>query len=231
MKHAFTMIELVFVIVIVGIISVMITPSFQGNNLRQAADQVVSHIRYTQHLAMVDNKFDKNDVGWFRERWQIRFKKDIINGPANCNDEDSSNAWTYMIYANQSHASNNPNNDEIAKNPLNSNELLSGGYNNLLCQNNDYNPSDQQSMESMRLGDKYGIQNVTFSGGCRSTTKFVSFDYQGRPFNSFPTTLPYEIGSPGWHKLITSTCNIALTDGVDTITILIEPETGYTHIL
>ena len=50
MKHAFTMIELVFVIVIAGILSAMIASSFDGNNLRQAADQIVSHIRYTQHL-------------------------------------------------------------------------------------------------------------------------------------------------------------------------------------
>lgn len=236
-RRAFTMIELVFVIVIVGIISVMIAPNFQGNNLRQAADQVVSHIRYTQHLAMMDNKFDVNDNKWFRKRWQIRFVQNITNGPANCNDEDYPNIWSYMIYSNENFAcpggicDNNPNNNELAKNPLDNTQLLSGGYNNNICPDNSYNSSDEQSMEAMRLADKYGIQNVTFSGGCRSTTRFVSFDYQGRPFNSFPTGSPYEIGSPGWHKLITSTCNIALTDGIDTITILIEPETGYTHIL
>jgi len=231
-RSAFTMIELVFVVVIVGIISVMIAPSFGGNNLRQAADQIVSHIRYTQHLAMMDNKFDTNDATWFAERWQIRFVQDIINGPANCNDEDSHNVWAYMIYTNKSHANTNPNNDEIAKNPLNSNELLSGGYNNTLCQNNDYNPLDEQSMKQMRLGDEYGIDNITFTGGCRNDTRFIHFDYIGRPFNSFPNaSSPYQIGTPGWHRLLTLPCDIILSSGTETETIRIEPETGYTHIL
>ena len=62
MKKAFTMLELVFVIVIVGILSYFVSSSFQRNPLREAADQVVSHIRYTQHLAMIDDKFDPNDA-------------------------------------------------------------------------------------------------------------------------------------------------------------------------
>lgn len=232
MKQAFTMIELVFVIVIVGIISVMIAPSFQGNRLRQAADQVISHIRYTQHLAMMDNKFDMDDSGWFAERWQIRFIQDIVNGPANCNDEDSYNTWSYMIYTNKAHSNTNPNNNEIAKNPLNANELLSGGYNNTLCQDNTYNSSTEQSMEKMRLGDKYGIDSVTFTGGCRADTMFIHFDHIGRPFNSFPNNnLPYQVGTLGWHRLLTLPCDIILSSEGETETIRIEPETGYTHIL
>ena len=61
-KKAFTMLELVFVIVVSGILAATFIPRFDRDNLQEAADQVISHIRYTQHLAMVDDKFlaDKN---------------------------------------------------------------------------------------------------------------------------------------------------------------------------
>ncbi len=118
MKKAFTMIELVFVIVIVGIISAMIAPNFQGNSLRQAADQVISHIRYTQHLAMMDNKFDPNDTTWFKERWQLFFSKTTSG---------SNNLWTYSIFSDNNH-DGNPNEVELASNPLDSTKRLTGGY-------------------------------------------------------------------------------------------------------
>ncbi len=77
MKKAFTMLELVFVIVIVGILSFIAASSFQRNTLREAADQVVSHIRYTQHLAMTDDKFDPNEAQWFMRRWTLRFQQNV----------------------------------------------------------------------------------------------------------------------------------------------------------
>ena len=48
----------------------------KSTKLSEAATQLISHIRYTQHLAMVDDKFDINDNTWFKERWQLMFIKD-----------------------------------------------------------------------------------------------------------------------------------------------------------
>ncbi|SMP85854.1 prepilin-type N-terminal cleavage/methylation domain-containing protein [Epsilonproteobacteria bacterium SCGC AD-308-P11] len=73
MKKAFTLLELVFVIVIIGILSVVIMPRVNSNGERDAAVQLLSHITYTQHLAMIDDKFDSTNATWFRNRWQIRF--------------------------------------------------------------------------------------------------------------------------------------------------------------
>ena len=225
MKKAFTMLELVFVMVVVGILSVMIAPNFQGNNLRQAADQVVSHIRYTQHLAMMDNKFSTTDANWFLGRWQIRFFENLtftaVLPPAN----RYSDIWAYSIYSDSAGYSGLPNMSEMAIDPLDPESYLSGGYNNTL------HVEDKKANKSMRLGEEYGVTDITFGGGCRSNVRYISFDHLGRPFNSFPASSPYEIGSPGWHKLLTSACNITITDGIDSIVIAIEPETGYTHIL
>ena len=74
LRKAFSLMELVFVIIIIGILAVLAMPNFDRQPLEEAAEQVASHIRYTQHLAMIDDKYDINDATWYRERWQIRFR-------------------------------------------------------------------------------------------------------------------------------------------------------------
>lgn len=230
MKKAFTMIELVFVLVVIGILAAAIIPNIKSTSLREAAIQVVSHIRYTQHLAMVDDKFDSKDNDWYKERWTIRFKEELVYSvltPAGVN----SDVWAYSIYNDSSH-DGNPNLSEMAINPLNKDQYLSGGYNDTL------HLDDEKSMKEMRLGTKYGINEVSFSGGCRSNILYLYFDHLGRPFNSMNTTSAYESASAGWHKLLTSECKISLCEGVCTgsssdteVVISIHPETGYTCIL
>lgn len=237
-KKAFTMLELVMVILIVGIITVATLPSFDRNNLREAADQVISHIRYTQHLAMMDNRFDSSDSQWFRGRWQIRFYEDLSFTNSTCPTDtakpatDFQNVWAYTIYSDSPAYSNNPNKSEMARDPSDPNRFLSGGYNNTLCVTNDDNNPNELSSEDMRLNSKFGIDDIAFSGGCRSNVMYLSFDYMGRPFNSFPNTnTPYQFGTGGFHRLLSQACDITLSIGADSQTIRIEPETGYAYIL
>lgn len=225
MKKAFTMIELVFVIVIVGILSYFAASGFQRNPLREAADQVVSHIRYTQHLAMQDDRFDTNDANWFQGRWQIRFFQNLQFTAVLPPVKDYPNEWAYSIYSDNPNYTHLPNLTELARNPLNQNQYLSGGYNNTLHVEN------EQSMKEMRLKTKYGIQNITFGGGCRAGISHIQFDEIGRPYNSYITgTNPAGEINVAFPRLIINRCSITLFDGTSNIVILIEPETGYTHI-
>ena len=221
MKKAFTMIELILVIVVAGILAAEMIPRFDRDNLQEAADQVVSNLRYTKHLAMVDDKFSTNDDKWFKSRWQIKFSKNTGSG----------NKWSYTVFSDwKGNHTGNPDRDEIAKNPLDNNRYLTGGISgNALIH---YDGSE--ATKELNIGNEYGIVKVNFSGGCRSNVKYISFDYLGRPFNSFPQNLPYELPSSGYHKLLTSTCKITLctdTGCNNKTTIAIEPETGYIHIL
>lgn len=231
MKKAFTMLELVFVIVIVGILSYFSAAGFQRNTLREAADQVISHIRYTQHLAMVDDKFNPNETQWFMRRWTLRFQQNLVYSTLSPNNTYS-NVWAYTIFSDlPNFTGHNPDLLGMAKNPENPKQYLSGGYDNTL------HVEDSLSMKNLRLGTSYGIQDVTFGGGCRSNVLYIHFDYFGRPMNSFPSASAYELPAAGWHKLLTSQCQITLCDkdctdmSASKITIAIEPETGYTHIL
>ncbi len=220
-KRAFTLIELVFVIIVAGILAATMIPRFTRDNLQEAADQVMSHLRYTKHLAMIDDKFSTIDPKWFKSRWQMKFSK----------NSGSDNKLAYTIFSDwKGNHTGNPDKDEIAKNPLDSNRFLTGGTSgNALIEYNGF-----EATKELNIGHKYGIVAVKFSGGCRSNVKYISFDYLGRPFNSFPIDMPYELPSIGYHKLITSTCKITLctdTECSNKITIAIEPETGYIHLI
>jgi len=222
MKRAFTMIELVFVIVIVGIISVMIAPNFQGNNLRQAADQVVSHIRYTQHLAMMDNKFDTTDANWFQTRWQISF----VNNPG------SDNQWSYTVFSDfKGVHDGNPNpssvadpRSEIASNPLDPVKFLTGGTSGGALIQFD----DNRATKNLNLGNEFGITSVVVAGGGPGTTNVnkIIFDNVGRPYKGANNSFNGPV-----HRVAQTQITITLSDGTNNEVIAIEPETGYTHIL
>lgn len=85
-KKAFTMIELIMIIVVVGILAVAVIPRVDRDTLVEATNQVASHVRYTQHLAMLDDKYNPKDPNWYRNRWKITFNNNsysITSGNTN----------------------------------------------------------------------------------------------------------------------------------------------------
>lgn len=70
-RYAFTMLELVFVIIVIAILAVIAIPSFQKQPLQEGSEQLANHIRYTQHLAMMDDVYDPSDPTWYYRRWSI----------------------------------------------------------------------------------------------------------------------------------------------------------------
>jgi prepilin-type N-terminal cleavage/methylation domain-containing protein len=220
MKKAFTLLELVMVIIVIGIVSVSVTPSFQRSTVKEAANQLLSDIRYTQHLALSDNKFNGSDINWYKARWQLQF------GRSNSTDQE----WAYSIYSDGSTYTGNPDITEMAKNPLNPNQLLSGGYSGTL----DWD--DQRATAEMNLGKKYGILNtntgVVFTGGCLlpGSPKRLSFDYLGRPLRGNLSSLDTKYLDGTTNRIIQSDCFITISNGSDSETIVITPETGYAYI-
>ncbi len=248
MIKAFTLIELVFVIVIIGILSTQISPSFEVNTLTEAANQLVLHIRYTQHLAMSDNKFDAKKPTWFKERWQIQFKQSIYDNQI---DKNSIDIWAYTIYSDSFNRDANPNiSDTIASEPLNpvvkrvngsykQGKYLSGGFKGII--NGDHNGRNKK----LALQETYGIQTVQFTSSCSYYgSRRIIFDAIGRPYYNYKKDSASMASNPYKNMmLLKSQCTISLckklnasmkcdfTDKNSYINIAIEPETGYTHIL
>ena len=231
MKKAFTMIELVIVIVVIGIIAMVTIPKYDQNRVLIAAQQIASHIRYAQHLAMIDNRTDliakpaprpatprpatdPNGDQWWRERWTIAFTQNTNGG-----------RWGYSIYSDFSRngSLNSPN--EVAPDPQNPNRLLTAS--NIVAI-----PANRIN-NKLNIGKTYGIKNVTFSPSCaQNGNQAISFDEKGRPFLNASTTTVGARANPSVGR-ITATCQINIGDGdtdetsTNVATICIEAETGY----
>jgi len=220
MKKSFTLLELVFVIVVIGIISAVMIPRTDSNNLREAATQLISHIRYTQHLAIMDDKFKSNDT-WHRERWQLIFSKSTA---------DTYGKYAYSIFSDGTGLTGHADVSEMAINPMNPNKLLTGGYVSAI------ETDDERSTQKLNIGLHYGIKVVSTTGSGCSPSRRIAFDYLGRPIkgnlkednSAYTSTL---LNS----SILTTQCvfKLCLDDPceVDQVSIAIEPITGYAHIL
>lgn len=205
-KKAFTMIELIMIIVVVGILAVAVIPRVDRDTLVEATNQVASHIRYTQHLAMMDDKYDPKDSTWYKSRWQIYFTKGA----------GSDNIWSYSIFSDfVKGKTGNPDVSELAKNPQNPSKFLTGGFGGTVGK------GDSRISPELNIGKKYGITNVEFTGGCSGGQR-LAFDEVGRPYGTLTNADNPVKG------LLKSDCIIKLSDGGNKKGIItISAETGY----
>ena len=225
--------EIVLVIVLIAIFAAVLKfANKDDDRLHLATLQVLEHIRYTQHLAMSDNKFDPKENRYINTpgkanagigkyhlgRWQIRFQ---VVGSTN-----AANGFVgYSVFSDFDRQGNidiknvlNP-----AINPADGKWLRL--YDN--CEN---------CSNDVFLNRKYGIDDISFSANCQKAgfskvandnIGAIIFDEKGRPFYgiSDDAKKPYE------YKLNTE-CNITLkVDTGKTATISVYPESGYAEIL
>jgi len=224
MKKAFTIIELVFVLVVIGILAAAIIPRMKTNPVKEAAIQLLHHIRYTQHLAMVDDKYNTSGGDWFKKRWQIVF----------INSSKANNNYAYTIFSDSSgDSTGDPNVEEIAKNPLNPLQLMTGGSSGGEARLG-YNHKKFPGMKKLNIGMSYGITDMKFSSSCSvHRSKRIAFDFMGRPLkgklggaSGGGNTQAYES-----NNIIQENCIITLTNGEESVSLKITPQTGYTCIL
>lgn len=160
----FTLLELVFVIVIVGILGAAIIPRMERDSLYEAAEQLLSHIKHTQHLAMVDHVYDQTKSDWYKAMWRISFR--------NC----SGGGHYYTVFSDKDREGD-ADADERALDPLTRKQI----YANSSCsENSDYHAG-------VVLSKKFGIDNILLGGGCFGTNKYVAFDQLGRPHYNLTT--------------------------------------------
>lgn len=225
-KKAFTLIELIFVIIIIGIMSAIVSTYFKDDKLALAVYQTLEHIRYTQHLAISDDKFDPKDTTYtnsgfngnsgkyYRSWWQIRFVMQMNGIPQ---------IVGYSVYSDKDREGNidRTTHQEAAVNPFDGLHL------------NTFIAAD--SSPDVNLLSKYSVNSVEFSQNCQAIgfTKIqndigaIVFDEKGRPYRGITDT---NSNNPYLYRL-TSNCDITLTqqDGRQAV-ITIYPETGYAEI-
>ncbi len=205
-RPAFTMIELIFVIIILGILASLAIPRLDRDLKQEAADSILSDIRYTQHLALMDNMHENNDSTWQRKFWRIVF---------NSNGSDQ----YYMIGSDSDKTGSNWANftqSEAATDPANGKPMFN---------------TSATSSDRMFITAKYGITTVASSGGCNGGANGVGgihlgFDNLGRPHYGFSLS-----SQPNYASYMSATCTLTFTMADGTFAIDIEPETGYASIV
>lgn len=75
-RRGFTLVEIIFVIFVLGILlSVAISHFNDTDSLIEDIDDIYSKLRYTEHLALVNQVCRPDDQFWYKKRWTIKFKQ------------------------------------------------------------------------------------------------------------------------------------------------------------
>ncbi len=207
-RHAFTLLEIVIVIVVLGIIAALALPRLDRDIRQEAADTILSHIRYTQHLALSDNKHRHNKKKWQRAFWQIKF-------------ESCSGGGLFISVGTDMNYGGDINSHEAATDPANGKPMF--WLNTSTCALND---DTSASSDTIFITKKFGITSVSAVGDECGGKKHIGFDYLGRPHVSFAGSTEPNNGS-----YMNDACVFTFTMSDDTFAISIQPETGYAQIV
>lgn len=159
-KSAFTMIELVFVIVVLGILTSVAMGRMGRDLTQEASETVLSSIRLAQQQALRDNKHrTDNNPNWQRGYWQIDF-----NCTTDCKYSVGSDTNLNGIMEKF----------ESAIDPQDGKYLWNDGGTNTDMSN------------KVLLRNKFGVNSITPSGGCINSNS-IAFDYLGRPHINIKT--------------------------------------------
>lgn len=225
MKSAFSLLELAFVIVILGVVLGVAKFYFVADkNLALAAKQIQNDLAYTRNLALMQAAFRAFDTSvakdeWFKARWQVYF----IRSKSATNDEQ-----TYTIFldkngdGNANLGKNELNLDrEIAVDILNAKKLMNSGQSGVISKD------DERANARFNIEKKFGVKAVEFKGACAGATRVI-FDEFGRLYSPLKNAnTPYE--KLLFHK--NAPCIIRLKNAQEqSICIVLDTLSGYAFV-
>jgi prepilin-type N-terminal cleavage/methylation domain-containing protein len=206
-NQGFTMIELVMVIVVLGILAALALPRLDRDLRQGAIDTVLSAVRYTQHMALLDDRQKFNDARWQQEFWRIEFEKCADNG-------------TFLSIGSDRDYDGSLDRDEVLTDPSNGKPMFWINTDN--CKSG----GDDTVSDQIFLYKKYGVKTITGSGGCNGV-KHIGFDHLGRPHIGFTSS-----SSPDYSSYMTQACTFTFNlENGESFQLRIAPETGYASIV
>lgn len=206
-KRAFTMIELILVIVVLGILAAIALPRLDRDYTQDAADSILSNIRYTQHLALMDYKHKFDNPKWQQRFWKIMFAP-CANGDMFYRIGSDDNMSGSGLFEKR----------EAAIDPINGRPIYMA--------NNDANcDADTTVSSEIFLSKRFGLTAIDTSN-CNNLAH-IGFDHLGRPHQGFGASASADYGD---YMDTNCTFHFTMSSG-DTFDITIAQETGYAFIV
>jgi len=211
-KRAFTIIELIFVIVILGILASLAMGRMDRDLKQEASETILSHIRLAQQLALRDNKHRQdNNRLWQRAYWRFEYGK-----CKNTTNLDGTAQYYYRV-GSATTLDMGFNKNESAINPVD------GKY---LYTINSCDDLQKDESPTILISKKFGINRIRKYGGCNKV-QHIAFDYLGRPHHQIAS-----YGSADFSKIMTNNCRLKFEMSTgDSFSIIIEAETGHAFIV
>ena len=216
-RSAFTMIELIMVIVVLGILAALAIPRLDRDLRQEAGDSMLSSIRYAQHMALMDNVTDSDNNKWQKAFWRFGFRKCSDNG-------------IYYYVGSDKDTEGNIDAGEEAMDPTNGKSMIGVSP----AQPCETDLSAQTNVSpNIFITKKYSISdgNIAWSAGCGAGSTYIGFDNLGRPHRGYAgKTAPVQ----DYATLMENDCDITFTfdaSNIDPLVIRIEKETGHAFIV
>jgi type II secretory pathway pseudopilin PulG len=221
-KFAFSIIELIFVILVLGILASLVMGRMDRDLRQEASETILSHIRLAQQLALNDNKHRKdNNKCWQRAYWRFEYGK-----CRNTTNPDDGTAEYYYRVGSALTLDSSFNKKEAAINPTDGKYL----YTINSCK-------DLKKDESpiILISKEFGINRIRKYGGC-AKVQHIAFDHLGRPHHQIAS-----YGVSDFSKIMTKDCKLKFemssdvnNDGEinsdDSFIVIVKAETGYAYI-
>lgn len=204
MRRSFSLLELIFMVFIISIITINLNSKVSNNKLIDATNRLVLYLKETRYQSLVDNKINSNSNLWHKKRWTLKFFR--------CNKNIG--GLYYVIYSDKNETGH-PGLNESLNDPLTSKKIYS---------TNKCEESTKRS-KYVLLTKEFGITDIDVS--CNNTTSIgqISFGQDGKVYSKLSS---YEYQEDEYE--ITKSCKIIIkADKIGYEEIIIEGNTGYIY--
>jgi hypothetical protein len=204
MKKAFSLLEILLIISLLGFLYTAFIPKTRVNKIDELTNRLVLQLKQVRYQALIDNKYNDLDVYWHKKRWTFKFfrcRKDV-------------GGMYYSIYS-DNNASGHPSIEDSLKDSLNLKNIYSTNH----CKENTNNS------KYVLLSKNFNIKSVSISCNETSSLGQLSFSSNGKIYSKL-SNIPNDTSS----YEIKNNCNIKLIDNFDEErNIVLESNTGYIY--
>lgn len=201
MKRCFTLLELLFVLVIMSGFLIFAKINYINNDLQTVSKHLILHLKNLRYQALIDNKYSYEDK-WYKKRWTLKF--------LNCN---KSIGGIYYIMFSDLNMKGHANQSETLKDALNSKYL----YATSSCKEN------KNRSKHVLLSKNYNIKEIKLSCNKTKSLGQISFSSSGKIYAS--------LSNQNENNEIKKDCYLEIIhQNNDSSTIVIRNTTGYVSL-